>query len=390
MPPREQKKITNPRRILAVSLADSANHLSDVIKALTGTAPSPSLSPDQDSSSLAGTTHHITLSTPYYTASVPIWIDLIPSSSSTDNAASSSSSTPSPASEWASTFLSEEAKEVLAVLGGLILVFVIPPPSVTPTLSSLPAAAAVPQPSQPPPSSSDPEPTASTQPSTILALPDPISPLIPSPSLTRDLITQIGRLIHQGLGGWEWDGVTLAIGISVVGPASAGSQLDDDDGEDVLNGWEDLCAENGMEFVHIPVSALKDKKDKEGEKKRNKFGERVGLERVLEALGSNDWSGGGGGGGGLQGGEGGMLTWKGRDRKGDLDELKKAILGGGGGKHDDEEEEEGGELGEEDVEKLERMMRKLQAVRDATAGMPEEQRKRMAKKAVGEVMRELA
>jgi len=204
--------------------------------------------------------------------------------------------------------------------------------------------------------------------------------------------------------------VTLAIGISVVGPASAGSQLDDDDGEDVLNGWEDLCAENGMEFVHIPVSALKDKKDKEGEKKRNKFGERVGLERVLEALGSNDWSGGGGGGG-LQGGEGGDANLEGEGQegegsdgefdfdpenmdfsfdKGDLDELKKAILGGGGGKHDDEEEEEGGELGEEDVEKLERMMRKLQAVRDATAGMPEEQRKRMAKKAVGEVMRELA
>lgn len=34
-------------------------------------------------------------------------------------------------------------------------------------------------------------------------------------------------------------------------------------------------------------------------------------------------------------------------------------------------------------------MHKLQAVRDMTSGMPEEQRKRMAKRAVDEVMKEL-
>jgi hypothetical protein len=35
------------------------------------------------------------------------------------------------------------------------------------------------------------------------------------------------------------------------------------------------------------------------------------------------------------------------------------------------------------------MMMKLQAVKDASAGLPEEQRKRMAARAVGEVMKEL-
>jgi hypothetical protein len=65
--------------------------------------------------------------------------------------------------------------------------------------------------------------------------------------------------------------------------------------------------------------------------------------------------------------------------------LRQAIWGGGGG--GDREEEE--EVGEEDVQKLERMMMKLQAVRDASAGLPEEQRKRMAARAVGEVMKEL-
>jgi len=43
----------------------------------------------------------------------------------------------------------------------------------------------------------------------------------------------------------------------------------------------------------------------------------------------------------------------------------------------------------EEVEKIERMMLKLSAVRDMAAGLPEDQRRRMAARAVGEVMREL-
>lgn len=46
-------------------------------------------------------------------------------------------------------------------------------------------------------------------------------------------------------------------------------------------------------------------------------------------------------------------------------------------------------LDDEDVQKLEAMMRKLQGVRDMSAGLPEEQRKRMAAKAVSEVMKDL-
>lgn len=53
------------------------------------------------------------------------------------------------------------------------------------------------------------------------------------------------------------------------------------------------------------------------------------------------------------------------------------------------DEEGGGELGDEDIQKVEQMMRKLQAVKDMSAGLPEDQRKRMAAKAVGEVMRDL-
>lgn len=44
---------------------------------------------------------------------------------------------------------------------------------------------------------------------------------------------------------------------------------------------------------------------------------------------------------------------------------------------------------DDEIRKVEQMMQKLQAVRDMSAGLPEEQRKRMAAKAVGEVMRDL-
>lgn len=50
--------------------------------------------------------------------------------------------------------------------------------------------------------------------------------------------------------------------------------------------------------------------------------------------------------------------------------------------------EGGDELGDEDIQKVEQMMRKLQAVKDMSAGLPEDQKKRMAARAVGEVMKE--
>jgi hypothetical protein len=74
--------------------------------------------------------------------------------------------------------------------------------------------------------------------------------------------------------------------------------------------------------------------------------------------------------------------------KADFEGLKKAILAGGLGDDDHHDGQNDG-IREEDVDKLEKMMRKLQAVREAGADLPEEQRKRMAARAVGEVMKEL-
>ncbi|AEO56555.1 hypothetical protein MYCTH_2301645 [Thermothelomyces thermophilus ATCC 42464] len=412
-PEKAKTEIQNPRRILAVSLADSAQHLSDVIRDLTGTRPSPapqapeddgggggdggdnngssssSSSSSQDpkaetnEDTIAGTTHPLPLSTPYYTASVPIWLDLVAS----------------PA-EWSAAFLSPEAKEVLDVLGGVLVVFALPPARAAPLPSSSSSSSSSPPP--PPPSTT----TSSS----------PFSSQETARERARELITHVGKVVREGLGGWEWDGVGLAVGVGPSargGGGALGQEEDDDGGGGELDEWEDLCAESGLEFVHVARAGAQPGNGKGAgeEDKRNEFGERVGMARVLEALKANDWSGAGTGNGGDLGEQDDETRTKGKgdQEDEDFDEfdpekldfgfdkedfvgLREAILSGGrggegagpGGDAGDNED-----IGEEDVQQLERLMLKLQAVRDASAGLPEEHRKRMAARAVGEVMREL-
>ncbi|KAK3328294.1 alpha and gamma adaptin binding protein p34 [Cercophora scortea] len=338
-------EIANPRRILAVSLDESMEHLTRVIKDLTGADPAASASADGIDATIAGTTHTLALTTPYYTAQVPIWLDLV-----------------SAPDEWAASFLSPEAKEVLTVLGGVVVVFALPPPSAT--------GVAVEQ--------------------------------------TKALIAHVGRVVREGLGGWDWDGVGLAVGVS-GGLAQAGH----DEMGDVLDEWEDCCAEWGLEFVHAASASS----GVDGGAK-NEFGEKTGMARVLEALQANDWSGGAGGddddsddamvdGEEEEEEEGGDVELDpaamgfGFDQQ-DFEGLKRAIwnsaqegddeaAAGGEGKGTAAagEEDDDTPLNEEEIQKLERMMLKLQAVRDRSAGMPEGQRRKMAKDAVDEVMKEL-
>ncbi|RYO85190.1 hypothetical protein DL764_009214 [Monosporascus ibericus] len=337
--------ITNPRRILAVSSVDATDHLVRVINDLTGTPPEPT------STSLAGTTHNLPIKTAYYKATVPVWLDLIASPS-----------------EWAGSFLSAEAKEVLDVLGGVVVVF-----------------------------------------------PLPIRPKSDEGDAARELIGGVGRVVREGLGGWEWDGVGLCLGVGEV---------------DDVDDWEDCCAEWGLEFVQVRSQAVPG---------RNEFGEKTGIPRVLEALEANDWShisaddlgsefgdfedeeprvrnGMSGPKPGSEREDGPDLDPEaldfGFDRE-DFAGLRRAIWNAGREEDDDDKKEQdpangepsgkkavtdGGQppgvgaderLDDEEVQKLERMMAKLQAVREMSAGLPEDQRRRMAAKAVGEVMKEL-
>ncbi|KAM3558262.1 hypothetical protein ARSEF4850_004691 [Beauveria asiatica] len=229
-------------------------------------------------------------------------------------------------SEWASSFLCTEASEVLAVLGSLILVFSIPDSTATAADS------------------------------------------------TRQLIRQVGKVVHDGLGGWAWDGVKLAVGV--------GSAPDVDE-------WDELCAEAGLEFVQVGG----------GEDKLQQFGEKSGIPRVKEALEANEWD--------LASADEPPFDDEVANKQtlddaldpenmdfglgqADLETLKKAIFANQGPEQDlqeDRKEEE--DIGDEDVAKVQAMMSKLQAAREAGETMSETQRRKMAAKAVEEVMREL-
>ncbi|KAI9718395.1 MAG: hypothetical protein M1812_004116 [Candelaria pacifica] len=149
-------------------------------------------------------------------------------------------------------------------------------------------------------------------------------------------------------------------------------QINDED-------WEDTCMELGFEFVNA-----------EG-KGNNQFGEPRGIARVKEALEANDWAANDEeefseeallGGGEFDEGFGAEAAELEREMFG----MKTAIQRGSG--------EDGGSAGDEDggdeefeVEQLEAMMLKMNAVRDMSAGMPEGERKRFAAKAVNDIMK---
>jgi len=81
----------------------------------------------------AGLSHELKIKTPYYSATVPIWVDTIPSTSE----ATKKDGEEEPIStleSWSDVYLSPEASEVLSVLGGIILTFRTSP---TATLAAL-------------------------------------------------------------------------------------------------------------------------------------------------------------------------------------------------------------------------------------------------------------
>jgi hypothetical protein len=211
--------IPNPRRILLVGSPDAP--ILDLLQDLTGTKPT--LPPNE--SSLAGTSHALPIKTAYYTANIPIWIDIPaapppeteppnPSSTTPTAAAAASSST---YTTWATSFLSSlpGASEVLTALGAFVVVF------------------------RKPSSASD-------------------------FSDIKSLLAAVARVIegcknaNEKEGRGDWDGVCLAVGLrrAVVPGLEVG------EGE-----WEDVCMERGFEFVDGEVDGSAGR-----ERGRNEFG----------------------------------------------------------------------------------------------------------------------
>lgn len=181
--------------------------------------------------------------------------------------------------------------------------------------------------------------------------------------------------------------------------------------------WEGLCADvGGWEWID---GAIDDDEHGDSGERRNEYGERIGLARLKEALEANEWESGdadgdgelGEGGSDDDGGVGFDLGLEGADAdiEGDVggvggvgfgkeaEEMQKEIWslkdavkrGEGKGVDGGEKEEDEEEGGDDEVQVLESMMLKMQAVRDMGADMPEAQRRRFAAEAVRDVMKNL-
>ncbi|KAK3680133.1 hypothetical protein LTR78_000510 [Recurvomyces mirabilis] len=174
--------------------------------------------------------------------------------------------------------------------------------------------------------------------------------------------------------GYSADNVMLAVALPPLGKDNVVVKLDD---------WEDICIAYGFEFVNYAVRG------------RNDHGERVGLERLKEALEANEWAAADDEDGELDlddldfdaGDDSG--TGFGRDEAEMTAELfgMKAALSGA-----DDFEPEAEDFPranqENQVEALNRMMGKLLAVKEQSAELPVAQRKRMAAQAIRDLFKE--
>ncbi|CAI7656727.1 unnamed protein product [Penicillium viridicatum] len=400
------KNIPNPRRLLILTpTTQSPSIIPPLLHSLTGVpvvdppqqpalSPTSSSTPPPPTSTFAGYTTHspLRLETKYYTTEVPVWVDEIPLAIHDPD--TQSTPTPAPTAEqWKTEFLSAEAEIVREAVGALVV------------------CAHTPSDATPPPGSN--------------ANADPAER--PDVRALRDLMRGIGAVKERideergGLG--DVPGVFVLIG-SRKGAAAAGAGqqgpkdpdaglglgVDDEDlggGETVpfsVGWWEDQFFDMGLLGWEVVEWDPKEVLEVET---RNQYGERVGMPRIKEVLETHDWS--------MVGGDSGFDGDNDPDVDSD-DDLQDQLLGMGGSRgfgdevHELEREmfglrmaiERGGGDGDEkddsdhdddedeiDVESMEALMMRMQAIKDMSSELPEGERKRFAAKAVQDIMREL-
>ncbi|KGO47700.1 Alpha/gamma-adaptin-binding protein p34 [Penicillium expansum] len=407
------KNIPNPRRLLILTpTSQSLTIIPPLLHSLTGVpvvdppqqpAPSPTATPSQPTSSstsppptstFAGYTTHspLRLETKYYTTEVPVWVDEIPLA--VHDPATQTTPTPAPTAEqWKTEFLSTEAEIVREAVGALVV------------------CAHTPSDATPPPGSN--------------ANADPAER--PDVRALCDLMRGIGAVKERideergGLG--DVPGVFVLIGsrkgAAGIGAGQQGSKNPDAelglgvDDEDLGGGdaapfsvgwWEDQFFDMGLLGWEVVEWDPKEVLEVET---RNQYGEREGMPRIKEVLETHDWS--------MVGGDSGFDGDNDPEIDSD-DELQDQLLGLGGSRgfgdevHELEREmfglrmaiERGGGDGDEtddsdhdngddeiDVESMEALMMRMQAIKDMSSELPEGERKRFAAKAVQDIMREL-
>ena len=177
---------------------------------------------------------------------------------------------------------------------------------------------------------------------------------------------------HSGYGG---DALMLAVALSGTASASMGEGMEQSE-------WEDICMEQGFEYIDFSAHGM------------NEFREKVGFERLEEALKANEWADDG-----ASDSEPNLedlnldVADGSNDFARDEAEMTAEIFGMKAALAGDDFEPEGADFlnpkqQENQVDDLDRLMSRLLAVKESSAGLPEDQRRRMAAKAVSEVMKD--
>ncbi|MCJ1433218.1 hypothetical protein MMC27_002577 [Xylographa pallens] len=321
-------EIPNPRRILILS-APSTN-LDTLIQALTTPAPSTAPLPTSPTPTPSSPLHHH-ISTPYYRATIPIWTDHVPS----------------PAAFHAEWLALPGASAVVAAIGAWVVAF--------------------------------------HKPSSATEL-----------QATQTLLATIAALLTHHLSA-SFAATEPPALFAVALPHHQLPRLALD-----AAAWEDLCRESGgWEFVDGAEGGGAE------EGARNEFGETTGLPRLLEGLQAVEWDAADAAEGweeeeeeeemgALEGWEeGGMREPmiagddgadgpEGKTGGGDAEGGSGVEGLGGEGLSGDDDDDDGADR---EVQALQHMLLKMQAVKELGADLPEGERRKLAAQAVREVMR---
>ncbi|EFR03250.1 hypothetical protein MGYG_06252 [Nannizzia gypsea CBS 118893] len=354
--------------------SDATIDISDV--ACTATTPPPA--------SFAGYTTHapLQLNTKYYSADIPLWVDEVPSlplipSSDVSSSSAGGDSASSPEA-WRKEFASEEAREVRDAIGAIIVCTQKPEPP-DPALLR--------------------EGMMDGGENTDSAI------FQRAVDRTKDLaraVIEVKALAEEERGEiGDIPGVIVLVGDKCEKGISAASKHDDgdasaDSAEYGALWWDeelsDLGVGSGLEVVFWDPKGTT-----EDPKARNEYGELMGIARVQEVLETHQWSSSASDDAeydlesiSLHGDEeaiGGFAL--------EANELEKEMAGlrlainskRNDGSIDDKFEDIGDDSLQ--VEQLEGLMMRVQAIKDMGADLPDQERKKFAAKAIRDLMKDI-
>ncbi|OAX81806.1 hypothetical protein ACJ72_03848 [Emergomyces africanus] len=415
-------RISNPRRLLILTPAPQSHtivppflhsltgvavtHAPQAINAAQSDVEADSITlPGSDigavTSTFAGYTTHspLRIETKYYSADIPIWVDELPFPFNTTAASLLSQSHPNEsifreagsqsqlphhhsATAWRSEFLSDEAREVRDVIGAVVVCIERPV-------------------ARPPVAVPEGDPDISRERENRSEIVQGIKELLSVVAEVRNRIEEerggggevpgLVVLVGKDEGGKKADGNVNGNGSGIRGLGNGG---DDGELEQIVEfstrWWEEELSEMG--HFELEVVAW-DPQTEEGEDKRNIFGELQGMSRIREVLQTNEWT---------STSQGDISTDLLLDSDGETgfdkeaSELEREMVGlrlaiekGGDQTSTYEPDVKTDDENELDVEKMDGLMLRMQAIKDMAAELPEAERKAFAVKAINDIMKDI-